>query len=485
MPGLEFNTRFVMNISVPPLGRSLGLKLIMVCGLVLLMGIPTLLISNISYERSNRADQVAREVGNRYGGPQMVMGPVLSIPYRQKRADGRFGEGGEYLIFANDGTADIKDVKTVVRQRSLFRVPTYQAHIKFKARFDMKDIEASYSENIELNWQDARILVGVSDSKGLRDDAYLTMAGQELRKFSPARQNLPARPVEFVHPNYVTHAESLRQSGMLSFMDVKIGDLVGNKSELEFETTISLIGSQSLSTLPFAQSTKLNMSSDWPHPGFDGHFPPTDREINDAGFMASWSIPFLARGIPSSGKAKGFNFGELMQKTMVVKFVNPVNAYQKVNRALKYSILFIGLVFLTYFLFEVAIGVRVHAAQYILIGLAQTIFYLLLLAFAEHTGFTVAFLIASLATIGVTSAYAGAVFGGRQYIRRAAIVFGSVYALLYTLMRMEDFALMVGALTSFVAIAGTMYLTRNVNWYGMSLPTDPQPEAPPVKEEKV
>jgi len=125
------------------------------------------------------------------------------------------------------------------------------------------------------------------------------------------------------------------------------------------------------------------------------------------------------------------------------------------------------LVFIAYFLFEVIVGVRVHPAQYILIGLAQSIFYLLLLAFAERIGFTGAFFISAGATIAATAGYAGAVFGHRKYIARAGFVFTLVYGLLYTLMRMQDFALMIGAIASFMAIAGTMYLTRNMDWYGI------------------
>ena len=133
--------------------------------------------------------------------------------------------------------------------------------------------------------------------------------------------------------------------------------------------------------------------------------------------------------------------------------------------------LFIGLVFLAYFLFETIIGVPVHPAQYILIGLAQSIFYLLLLAFSERVGFTGAFIIAAGLTIAATAGYAGAVFGHAKYRLRAGGVFLCVYGLLFALMRMQDFALMVGALASFTAIAATMYLTRHLDWYGLSEPS--------------
>jgi inner membrane protein len=129
------------------------------------------------------------------------------------------------------------------------------------------------------------------------------------------------------------------------------------------------------------------------------------------------------------------------------------------------------MVFLAYFLFEIIVGTPVHPAQYILIGLAQAIFYLLLLAFAERLGFGLAFGISAALTVAITAGYAGTVFGGRSYIWKAGSVFALVYGLLFVLMRIEDFALMIGALASFIAIAATMYLTRNVDWYGGNPPT--------------
>jgi inner membrane protein len=467
-----------MNDTIPTFGRSLGLKLILVCALVLLMGVPALFISSISYERSNRADEVTREVSARYGGAQAVMGPIMSVPYLEMGSNGTYNSGGEFILFAEDGGVDIENFETTIRKRSLFKVPTYQADVRFTSTFNPASAIAGSSDRIQLQWEDARILVALSDLRGLREDVYVRVPGQTPIKFSPARRNTPAVPPDVADQKYVAHPTSILDRGGMNFMQAKVGPLIKSGEEINFETSISINGSQRISALPFAQSTKVKLVSDWPHPGFDGQFPPISREISDEGFTANWSVPFIARGIPAYGKAKDINIAQMMQKPMTTKLVNPVNPYQTVNRALKYSIMFIGLVFLTYFLFEIAIGVRVHAAQYILIGLAQSIFYLLLLAFSEHIGFTGAFIIAALATIGATAGYAGAVFGGRQYIRRAAMVFSAVYGLLYALMRMEDFALMVGALTSFLAIAGTMYLTRNVNWYGKSLPTDQPSEAP-------
>jgi inner membrane protein len=143
-----------------------------------------------------------------------------------------------------------------------------------------------------------------------------------------------------------------------------------------------------------------------------------------------------------------------------------VDSYQSVNRSLKYVLLFEGLVFLTYFIFEVTSGKRIHPAQYVLVGVAQIIFFLLLLSLAEKVGFDVGFLIAGTATVGLLSANTEWIFASRRLGLRALAVFCPLYGLIYVLLRLKDYALLVGAVASFVAVAAAMYLTRNIDWYG-------------------
>ncbi|MEE9380763.1 MAG: inner membrane CreD family protein, partial [Hyphomonadaceae bacterium] len=151
-------------------------------------------------------------------------------------------------------------------------------------------------------------------------------------------------------------------------------------------------------------------------------------------------------------------------------FMQETNPYQSVERALKYAAMFIGFVFLAYFLFEITSQARAHPAQYVLVGLAQAIFYLLLLALAERLGFDPAFLIAATMTVLLTSGYAMSVFGSRAYGLRALVVLTGIYGLVYVLMRAEGQALLAGALASFTAIALTMWMTRDIDWYGMKKP---------------
>lgn len=229
--------------------------------------------------------------------------------------------------------------------------------------------------------------------------------------------------------------------------------------------TLRLGGAKQISIIPFAKSTKIKIASNWPHPGFSGDYLPDNKQISDSGFVGTRMIPRLASGLPDtilfseSGKFSAQNNG------MTVSFVSLSSPYQFVSRSLKYALLFIGLVFLTFFLFEMSNRRPVHAAQYVLVGLAQTVFYLLLLAFSEHIGFDLAFAIAAIAVVAMTGLYAGAVFGKKQTVT-ALLLFSGVYLLLFVLMRLVDYALIVGAIASLIGIATTMYMTRDLQWYG-------------------
>jgi len=454
-------------------GGSLGLKLIIVCALVMLMSIPAMFISYVNFERGQRADEVTREVSARYGGEQYISGPILVAPYTQTNARGQISESGHYIIFAESGHADFSGIETAIRRRSLFKVPTYKGQGSLVGSF----AKIEDPENLMIDWSRAKIVVSLSDVRGLQKDVELILPGGGRRKFEPAEfdnsvNRLASIDAETVRTSALTSKTYqaygwLRQDRAQTHLSVPVADI--NKLDQAFTVKVNMTlgGARRLGVVPFAQSTTVNISADWADPGFEGGFPPDDREITTTGFSANWSVPYLRRGIRGQGKAHNLTALTDPDKIMTVQFVATDNPYQTVNRALKYSVLFIGMVFLAYFLFEVIVGIRVHPAQYILIGLAQSIFYLLLLAFSERIGFTGAFLISACATIAATAGYAGAVFGHRKYMARAAAVFTLVYGLLYVLMRMQDFALMIGALASFIAIAATMYLTRNMNWYGV------------------
>lgn len=444
--------------------RSAGLKLLLVCALALVMTIPALLVHNIVYERSAGFEQAVREVSESAGGPQTVLGPVLTVPYAfapnpNKPDDLSYGIA---VAYAETGTATTR-VAVEEKRRGIHTVPVYLAEIEMQAEFSPSALRAAIPQGAEPVWRDARLFVGVSDTRGIKDAIGVTVDGRPVT-LGPVSNFRTGDGYTIVPDAAVTLAAG------------QIDTLASLERPLAVSVNLTLSGAQRLAFGPFAKDTSLSMVSNWPSPSFTGGVLPGSHNVGDSedGFEASWRVPYLARGIEGAGQ--NLALGAVTARNfrdMGVVFIKEASPYQSVERALKYAAMFIGFVFLAYFLFEVTSRVRAHPAQYILVGLAQAIFYMLLLAFAERIGFDLAFAIAAVMTVGLTSLYATTVFKSRQYGLRALGILTGIYSLIYVLMRAESQALLAGALASFAAIALTMYMTRNIEWYGDDKPPQP------------
>ena len=249
----------------------------------------------------------------------------------------------------------------------------------------------------------------------------------------------------------------------LTYFGVKLGDLAKPNTTFNVSANLHFTGAQRFAVLAYGKSTHITAAGNWPNPGFDGSFLPVTRTISARGFSGEWSVPYIARGVPAEGVDTVV--GGLDHTALGVSFVELADPYQSVSRSLKYVLLFIGLLFLTYFVFEATTGKRVHPAQYILVGMAHMIFYLLLLSLAERIGFDWGFLVAGGATVMLLSANAQWIFVSRVQGLRALLVFGLLYFFIYLLLRLDENALLVGAVASFLAVAAVMYFTRNLDWY--------------------
>ena len=431
--------------------RSMGLKLLLVCALALLMAIPALFVFALLMDRTHRADAVTREISQVVGGQQSFLGPVIAVPYTAPPpAAGQKPQKGVYVVFPARAEASAS-AASEVRKRSLFRVPVYRADLDFKADFDLTGVPAHAPDQAVLDWTRAEVLVGVSDPRGAQSDISLNVAGKVIQ----------ATPSSVV-ADQADGDESMRFFGATTAGAAAPGAVFKVEAQMKFS------GAKRLAIVPYGKTTTVKVRSDWPDPSFDGGFLPGMKQIGDKGFSADWTVPFVGRGVPAEGTEDVLT--RLTATAPGVSFVDPANPYQSVSRSLKYALLFVGLVFLAYFMFETMTKKRVHPAQYVLIGLAQIIFYLLLLSIAEQVGFDWAFLVAAGATVSLISAYAGWVFESRKQGMIALVSFTVLYGLIYILMRLEDFALLVGAVASFGAIATVMYFTRKIDWYGAADP---------------
>jgi inner membrane protein len=335
--------------------------------------------------------------------------------------------------------------QTEVRSRGIYDVNVYTAEIVFSGTFASPDFREIGVAPKTIAWEQATMLVTILDLQGIAENVTATFGADQAA-------------VAF-RPGLIAELQSYPG------INARVA-LSANGGETPFSVTMKLRGSSDLMFAAAGETTEVAVQSNWPHPSFQGNFLPVTREIGDAGFSASWKVPHLARNLPQAFATPDNLPGGFGTASFGVSFVQPVNFYLLVERALKYAIMFIGFAFLSFFLIETLSGARIHGVQYLLIGGAQVVFYLLLLSLAEQVGFDLAYGWAASATVALITLYAWSAlkaWGG------ALIVFSTLsalYALLFLLLKQEDYALVIGALAAFGAIAVTMFATRNVDWYG-------------------
>ncbi len=438
-----------------------GGKALLVCALALLMAIPGVFVFSLVAERSHRADSVIKEVSALRGGAQQLLGPLFVAPYVVVSETGAVKSGGWYVVSPTDGTVTIT-VKSATLHRGIFDVPVYDGTADVRAVFGPLPKTPILPAAARVDWNRGSVVIGFSDLRGARSDvtgSFSDSSGKSALAF------VPASTMDLGNAATPTKDRS-EVGGSFGIISAASPALVSSPTGGAFAARVRFTGAQRLSVMPFAKATHVVIAGDWPSPSFDGAFLPETRQIKDGTFTAGWNVPFLARGLSDQGGTDALSLTSLGKKDVGVTFARANNPYENVTRSLKYGVMFVGLVFLTFFVFEALSGQRLHPAQYVLIGLAQMVFYLLLLSLSEYMGFDVGFACAATATVGLIGLYAGWAFKSARYRVRALIIFGLLYLLIYGLMRLEDFALLAGSIASFVGLSVAMYLTRNIEWYG-------------------
>ena len=240
------------------------------------------------------------------------------------------------------------------------------------------------------------------------------------------------------------------------------------QSDLDFALRLELNGTERLRFAPLGMQTSVRIRGDWPDPSFQGAWLPTTRQVGPEGFDASWLIPHLGRGYPQQWRGDG-NPRRISGSQFGVDLLSPIDAYRSTQRSLKYQLLFLGLTFVTLWLFEVLAGLRLHPIQYALVGAAICLFYVLELSLAEHLGLALAYGLAATAVVATVGAYALAILSSLSRAALVGGVLGALYVYLYVLLRIESYALLVGSLGLFATLAMVMYATRRVDWYALGI----------------
>jgi inner membrane protein len=441
--------------SISRAARSPALKLLVIVCLTIAMAVPLFLVSLVASDRQKTAAGAAADIAQGYGGTQLVAGPVLLLPYTAQRTeivDGKQVQSTQRftaVILPDDLKYKVRaDAQTL--SRGIFPVPVYRASIGMRAAFDKAALELP--ADAQVIWKDAAVAVLVSDARGLADNVSLNVNGRDIA-FEPGQG--------MTGPTGGSSAYA-----HIASIQAKL-DLAG-PADLKLNTNFVLRGSREFSIAPLGRRTVATVDSSWASPSFFGAFLPAERRIGKNGFEASWTVPYLARGFGQVFMTPSEAVEAIVSQPFGARFYQPVDQYQLVERALKYAVLFVALAFLVFFVVETVSQRRIHFIQYAMVGVAQVLFYLLLLSIAEHTGFRAAYAIAAAATIILTSLYAIAALSSRARAAVIAVILSALYGLLYLILNSEDNALLTGSCVLFAALAGTMYFTRRIDWYRMT-----------------
>ena len=441
--------------------RTPGFKLALAIVVGLVLTIPLFLVWLLVYDRKTQSEEATASITEGWGGAQTMNGPVLVIPYRTTTTETAVENGQSVtrtrdvrreLTLAPETVGLTTDVRPEVRKRSIYEAVVYDARVGGDARFSLPpDFAQSGVDPSQMDLGKAELRFGLSDARGLGANPSVKADGIPLR-LQPGGGSSGGR-------------------GFFACIDASA---IGAKPiSIHFE--FNFRGNQSLSLFPNAGDTAWKVHSTWASPSFAGAFLPEGRNVDAKGFDAVYRIGNLALGrslISTSDPAAAQTVaptdasGQPQVQTAQISLIQPVDPYSQVNRATKYGFLFIGFTFLALLMFDVIGGVRVSAVEYLLMGAALVLFFVLLLAFAEVIGFTPAYVVASAAIAGLNTAYSAAVLASWN---RAAFIGGllvALYGVLYILLSLEAFSLLIGSLLLFAALAGVMYATRRIDWGG-------------------
>ena len=436
---------------------SIVVKMVVVGVLILLLLIPLLMIGGLISERQQRHDAVTAEVASSWGRSQTLGGPVLVVPFHTESRD----ENGKPIVirelayFLPETLKVAGGLEPERRSRGIFEVVLYRADLRLSGSFQRPSFKAWSVAPTDIGWDQAYLALGIPDMRGIRKGVDITWAGKVL-------QLSPGGTIEGLWP---------------SGLKVPITGLAAAVEGQTFDFGLDLVlnGSQELRVLPFGKQTTVSLRSTWPSPSFAGGFLPESRRVTDQGFEATWNVPYFGRSYPQQWR--GNELGKVADAATVagssfgVGLFLPVDVYQKTERSVKYGVLFVLLTFLTFFLYEVFSPFSLHPMQYLLVGSALCLFYVLLLSISEHVPFGPSYGIASVATIGLITAYAVAILRARLRAVGVGAALVALYSYLYVLLQAEDYALLLGSIGLFVILALVMYVTRRLDWYAPRTPS--------------
>jgi len=434
-------------------------KALIIGGIILILQIPTFYVKNLIEEREQRQKEAIAEVSSKWARKQIIAGPVLVLPYWQANSDTT--NKSRYKHFAYF-LPDVLNIHSTVspeeKYRGIYKVMLYTSKLDLKGSFNSIALEKLKIDPKDVIWNEAFVHINISDVKGLNDDLRLQWNNQILTMTPDAVEGTAL-------------TEGLNTSLNLTSVD----DL----KHVNFSSDINISGSEELLFAPVGKSTSVDMSAKWPHPSFTGDILPISTRINNDSFYAKWKSVSQKRNFPQQWKDDAFTIRSIPQgsdftASAAAANINsnafgadlyvPVNGYQKTMRSVKYSFLCILLTFAAFFIIDTSNRKSVHPFQYGLIGLALVLFYTLLLSFSEYVGFNFSYTVASIATIGLITWFVKGVLSSTRLSVVLSFVLLLVYTYVFTILQLQDYALLLGSVGLFITLAVIMHFSKRIQW---------------------
>ena len=439
-------------------------KITTLIGCIVLLSLPLMMVRELINERADYRSEVVDAIEQSTSGSQKLAGPLIAIPITETLTRMENQKEVNYqrswVYYWLPESLAVTGKQTVESRRvGIYSGQVWHNALQIKASFDPLRLAALRKTNIVLG--QPRLVVSVGDARGIG-----------------------AIHAPEVNGNVLSVEPGLGISGDGAGIHMPMPALAEDNKPLEIAFSLDLNGTGEFSLVPLGRNSELQLTSNWPHPGFLGSFLPTQREVSAAGYRAHWQSSWFANDMGSYFK-DDMEIPWSRLPAFSADVMSLADQYQLTDRATKYAILLIGLTFMAFFAFESLTRRPLHPMQYLLVGLSLVLFYLVLLALSEHIGFTAAWLAASLSGAVMNGIYLQAVLRGWRnsllFVAALLLLDGVMWFLLHS----EDSALLLGTGVLALALSVLMFLTRRVDWYALSLPKGTVPPTPAADDDKL
>ena len=422
---------------------SISLKLLSITFIVLVLLIPQSMTLDLIEERQARLEDTEKEISAKWSRSQTFTGPFLKLPYyieNQSESNGEKRVTREFssaFFFPEElqirGSMDIQQL-----HRGIFDIAVYSSDLDVNAKFQSLQLDKLSLQPDQILWDQAVLFIGLSDLRGIGDKPQL-------------------------HINGASHVAEPFSDDEMQLKGIQIHlDLNAANAGFDFHGKIKVKGSQEFQIVPIGKNTQMELNGNWPSPSFQGEFLPESRDLTDTDFNSKWKVLHFNR--PFGQEFLG-TIPALESSAFGLSLKMPADQYQQSVRTSKYAVLIIVLSFLSLFLMEIFTKKRIHPLQYILVGFSLVLYYTLLIALSEQLGFKFAYLLASSATVGLLALYSKSLFGSFKSTLLFSGILTLFYAFIFVIVKQQEYALLIGSIGLFLALATTMLISIKIDWY--------------------